>query len=241
MCPPRGWSLVAATTPRAQRRDPPGRLADGDGYRMLYAGKRNTRLSVGLATSDDGIRGQPRVKSFALAAETGTDLRRRTAPSHPEGGWRLWYWARRLSMAHRSATTATAGPQIAPRGYQFDSASRVRDDSGVKDAWGSPMRRVSTSVQWVDGDAWRIGYAFRAEEQPSPSRPRGHRRPRYLIDYVDSRSTALMQSVSCSADGRRLRDDLRRMDSDTVRVGRAFGFAPDRFNTIRTARASATR
>ena len=54
---------------------------------MLYAGKRNNRLSVGLATSDDGISWIPRVKSSAPAAETGTDLRR-AEPREPlpEGG-----------------------------------------------------------------------------------------------------------------------------------------------------------
>ena len=171
-------------------------FADGDGYRMLYAGKRNNRLSVGLATSDDGISWT--AQGEVLRARSGDWDRISVVPNRveplPEGGWRLWYSGYDGSRWRIGSATSTDGDSwstdSAPRGYQFGLGEPgTWDDSGVKDAW--VITDETGEHLWYsgfDGDAWRIGYAFRAEGEQAFTRPvlAGTDDPRYLIDYVDS-------------------------------------------------------
>ena len=215
---------------------------DGDGYRMLYAGKRGSRYTIGLATSNDGNAWSAQGRALSAG---GSDWDRisvvpNSVSALPDGGWRLWYSGYDGSRWRIGSATSDDGENwttdIAPRGYQFGLGEPgTWDDSGVKDAW--VIADDSGEHLWYsgfDGDAWRIGYAFRASGEQAFTRPvlAGTDDPRYLIDFGGSpfhRSDVTRPVVQVTDDGFSML--YGGWILDTVRVGRAFGFAPDRFNT----------
>jgi len=217
-------------------------FADADSYKMVYAGKRNARYTVGLATSDDGVSWTAQGQVFSGG---GADWERISVVPNSivaldDGGWRLWYSGYDGSRWRIGSATSSDGETWtrdgAPRGYQFGLGEPgAWDDSGVKDAW--VIADESGEHIWYsgfDGDAWRIGYAFRANGEQAFTRPvlAGTDDPRFLIDYSGSpfhRSDVTRPVVHVSDQGFEML--YGGWIQDTVRVGRAFGFQPDRFNT----------
>ena len=113
-------------------------------------------------------------------------------------------------MAHRLGHKHgwAAGPRTALcAGTSSAREPGTWDDSGVKDAW--VITDEMGEHLWYsgfDGDAWRIGYAFRAEGEQAFTRSvlAGSDDPRYLIDYADSpfhRTDVTRPVVQQTADG----------------------------------------
>ena len=188
---------MATETSSAAASSHPVVFEDGDGYRMLYAGKRTIATPSASQQANDGNAWSAQGRALRpQAAATGIGFR----------------WSRTVSVpcptaagacgtpdttaldgasAQPRATTARTGPPTTPRAaYQFGLGEPgTWDDSGVKDAW--VIADDSGEHLWYsgfDGDAWRIGYAFRASGEQAFTRPvlAGTDDPRYLIDFGGS-------------------------------------------------------
>ena len=212
------------------------------GYHMLYAGQGNNRSTIGLATSSDGLSWTSEGRALTSGS---TDWDRlsvvpNSVVSLPTGGWRMWYSGFDGSRWRIGSATSDDGVEWtrddAPRGYQLGLGRPGSwDDSGVKDAW--VLADEEGEHLWYsgfDGNNWRIGYAFRAVDESAFSRPlvAGTDDARVVLDSSGGpfyRSDVTRPVVVEADDGFEMH--FGGWLQDNVRVGRAFGFAPDRFNT----------
>jgi predicted GH43/DUF377 family glycosyl hydrolase len=214
---------------------------DGDTLKMLYAGLHNGNFKVGLATSVDGLSWTSQGKVFSPGTEDWDRISviPNSIVTTPSGNFRMWYSGFDGSRWRIGSATSADGlswaRDDAPRGYQFGLGEPgAWDDSGVKDAW--VITGVDGDHLWYsgfDGDNWRIGYAFREANEAAFSRSMffdsGDGRP--VLDYEGGpfhRSDVTRPVVTETETGFSM--TYGGWTNDTVRVGRAFGFAPDRFN-----------
>ena len=217
-------------------------FSTGDSLGMLYAGERSGKYTVGLATSPDGLNWTSEGQVFKPGS--GDWDRISIIPNSVvdlgSGGLRMWYSGYDGSRWRIGSATSTDGGlswsrDSAARGYQFGLGEPGGwDDTGVKDAW--VIADESGEHLWYsgfDGDNWRIGYAFRPGGQAAFERTilfeTDEGRP--IIDYpagVFHRSDVTRPVVTPRAEGFSL--TYAGWSADTVRVGRAFGHAPDRIN-----------
>jgi len=208
---------------------------------MLYAGKRKSEFSVGLATSADGITWVSEGQVFKPGGEDWDNVSVIPNSVVPltTGGWRMWYSGFDGSRWRIGSATSSDGRswsrEEAPRSYQFGLGDPgAWDDSGVKDAW--VIQDTTGEHLWYsgfDGTSWRIGYAFRAKNASSFTRPESPitEETRSIISFEDGpfhRSDVTRPVVNSTDNGYSML--YGGWTSGTVRVGQAFCFLPDRAN-----------
>lgn len=219
-----------------------------DGERlMLYAGTRNDRQAIGLARAEgDAWTSEGRV--FAPSSDSWDSVS--IIPNRiveTADGLQLWYsgfdGARWRIGSAQSTDGRTWTRDAAPRGYQFGLGEPGEwDDSGVRDAW--VIRDADGEHLWYsgfDGDAWQIGYAFRAENAGSFERASNPftNEGRPVVRTADSlfHRSGVTRPVVYEANGG-FRMHYAGESGTTVRVGTAHGIDVDRFNrTPRLPRA----
>jgi predicted GH43/DUF377 family glycosyl hydrolase len=214
---------------------------DGDSWRMLYAGNRNGKLSVGAATSSDGITWSSEGQVFKPSSDNWDSIS--VVPNSivtlSNGDWRMWYsgfdggrW--RIGSATSSNGTSWTRDNAA-RGYQFPIGEPgTWDDSGVKDAW--VIADEDGEHLWYagfNGSNWRGGYAFRPSGQNSFDRTihessETERPVLTITGGLFHRSGIERPIVTQTGDGFDV--IFAGKSGSTSRVGRAFGTAPDRLN-----------
>jgi DNA-binding beta-propeller fold protein YncE/predicted GH43/DUF377 family glycosyl hydrolase len=214
---------------------------NGDQLHMLYAGTKNGKQSIGLATFTDGEWiSEGKVFSPNSSRWDGVSVVPNTVVPLDEGGWRLWYsgfdggtW--RIGSATSNEDGTSWSRDAAPRGYQLGTGQPgVWDDTGVRDAW--VIHDDSGDHIWYagfDGNTWQIGYGFRPQGEPAFERS--------IDSFTEEGRPALIASgglfhrtgvfrpvVSQTPDGFSIL--YAGQSGQSTRVGRAFGRAEDRLN-----------
>ena len=141
---------------------------DGTAWRMLYAGFKKGRSTIGLATSADGLTWASEGQALGTAGDwESVSLVPNSVQALDGGGFRLWYagtdGARWRVGSARSEDGQSWTREPGLRGYVFaPGAPGEWDDSGVRDAW--VWSGADGDHMWYagfDGDIWQIGHAFR--------------------------------------------------------------------------------
>jgi predicted GH43/DUF377 family glycosyl hydrolase/DNA-binding beta-propeller fold protein YncE len=213
---------------------------DGDGYRMLYAGQRNGRSTIGLATSDDGENwtAQGQVLDRGGGWDSVSVVPTRVQPLS-NGGWRLWYSGYDGARWRISSATSDDGVRWSKddflRGYAFGTGTPgTWDDSGVRDAF--VLTDTTGDHMWYagnDGNFWQGGYAFRAHGSSEFER--------HMIPELDVTAPVLNLTGGLFHAGGVLRPVVEQTpngyaiwfagyQNNVARVGRAYGARPDAIN-----------
>ncbi|MEC8276264.1 MAG: hypothetical protein VXZ96_00135 [Myxococcota bacterium] len=134
-----------------------------EGLVMLYAGTRNGRSKIGLATSPNGLQWQRQGvvlnnqndwESLAVVPSSIENI---------EGGYRLWYSGNNGSAWKIGSATSTDGQNWTRDSAQPEMMAGKAgdwDDSGVRDPVKDPTsEQPALWYSGFDGQQWQIGYA----------------------------------------------------------------------------------
>jgi predicted GH43/DUF377 family glycosyl hydrolase/DNA-binding beta-propeller fold protein YncE len=213
---------------------------DDGSYRMLYAGQKNGRTTIGLATSEDG---EDWTAAGQVLSRGGDWDSVSIVPTSVQpldgGGWRLWYsgydGARWRVGSARSSNGEDWSKEPALRGYIFGPGTPgTWDDSGVRDAF--VITDNDGDHMWYagnDGDFWQGGYAFRERGSDDWAR--------HMIPEIEETAPVLNLIGGLFHPGGILRPVVELTNggyavwfagyyNNTSRVGRAYGARPDALN-----------
>lgn len=146
----------------------------GDVFHMYYAGHRGRKVSIGLATSDDGVSWTRQGRILNAGSDWDrAGVEPASAQVLADGRVRLWFagndgdlW--RVGSAISASGESFTKESASSRGYVFPPGRPGDwDDSGVRHPMvisGTDDAGVAGDHIWYsgfDGDLWRVGYAFR--------------------------------------------------------------------------------
>ena len=216
---------------------------DDDGYLMIYAGlDADGAPTLGRATSDDGLSWtrDDQVLDLDEAGWDAAGLVPGSLQRLDDGSWRLWYTGSngdllRIGTAGSADGITWTRVEGSSRPWAFAPGSPGEwDDSGVRDPY--VISDESGDHLWYsgyDGEAWRLGYAFREAGGTTWERSR-------------SEQTDETRPILTTAGSLFHPDGVRRpvavpdgdgwwvwyagYDGDIARVGAARGLDPDRLH-----------
>ncbi|MDP6935397.1 MAG: hypothetical protein QGG40_20925, partial [Myxococcota bacterium] len=215
-------------------------VATDDGYRMYYASWSDGQATIRLATSQSGFSWDPQGEALDLGEDWDSlSVEPGSIEELSDGTWRLWYTGSDGDTTRIGTATSEDGlewtREVHDRDWAFaPGAPGEWDDSGVRDPWF--VEDDDGQHLWFagyDSEAWRIGYAWRADDDDSWTRSQveatEETRPVISVSASPFHPDAVLRPVAMH-DGDTWQVWYAGVDDTTPRIGRATGTEPDRLH-----------